>query len=357
MSENKEFDTNDIEIIDIDLQDIEDRINEELKNEELNISESVPAVSEDDIRKSFEEELPVIEDIQAQEQQVELKPVAAVEDDEEDIVPAKKKKRKKTASDYIRYVAMAIAVCVLVYAGYQLAMIYMEYKEAVDEYAEMENLVLDDDAVVYEEKYNSGDPFDPTFKPQQVDWQALASINGDVYAWVQFESEDLRDAINYPVMKGVDNSYYLSHTINGTENSSGSIFMECTNDAYFNDMNTIVYGHNMKNNSMFGLLRNYKKAEYYAGHEYFWIYTPEGRFRYKIFTCYEPLSDSATYRWWSAPCDEYTQYLNECKAASLYDTGVNIEADDQIVTLSTCTSRGDDYRFVVQGKLIYSELK
>ncbi len=355
MSDKEKFNTDEMEIIDIDLRDIEDRINEELKNEELEISETVTPISDKSIRESIEEELPVIEDVP--EQGVELKPINEVPDEEEMMMRTEKKRRKRKASDYVRYCIMAIAVCVLVYAGYQLAMIFMEYKEAVDEYNQIEDLVSDEGTVVYQERLNSGDPFDPTFTPQQVDWQSLASINGDVYAWIQFESADLRDAINYPVMKGTDNDYYLSHTINGTENTSGSIFIECGNDAYFNDMNTIVYGHNMKNNSMFGLLRNYKKAEYYAGHEYFWIYTPEGRFRYKIFSCYEPLSDSDTYRWWSAPCDDYTQYLTQCKAASKYDTGVNVEPNDQIVTLSTCTSRGDNYRFVVQGKLIYSEYK
>lgn len=270
------------------------------------------------------------------------------------VINKTKKKQKKSPIDIIRGFVMLIAVCVLVYAGYQLTTIYMEYKEAVDEYDEMDEFVSTDN-VDYKANYDLGEPFDPNFVPAQIDWSGLVSVNSEIYAWIQFEGSDLD--ISYPVAKGIDNEYYLKHTVNGTANTSGSIYIDCENDPYFNDTNTFIYGHNMKNGSMFGKLKNYKKAEFYAGHEYFWIYTPDTRARYKIFSCYEPAASSDAYRWWPDFCDEYTAYLENAKAISIYDTGVDVSGSDQIITLSTCTSRGDDYRFIVQAKLVYKEYK
>lgn len=346
---------NDIEVVDIDLKDIEDRVVSDLAAtmDELE-HDGLPEIADaEDLDENFFDDA-TVEEVSVESQvQTAIPPIEESEKNSTDCKD-KKEKKKKSGVDYVRGFLMIVAVCILVYAGYQLTMIFMEYKEASDEYDEIEDFTSDDQ-VTYNADYNLGDPFDPNFTPTQVDWEGLVSVNSEIYAWIEFEKPDI--GINYPIAKGVDNEYYLNHTVNGTENSSGSIFIDMSNDPYFHDTNTFIYGHNMKNGSMFGNLRHYKKAEYYAGHEYFWIYTPDSRCRYKIFACYEPTVGSDTYKWWPDFCDEYTQYLQNAKAASLYDTGVSVGADDKIITLSTCTSRGDDYRFIVQAKLIYREFK
>jgi len=355
MSRNNDIFDEDIELIDIDLEDIEDR------SDEYDISISIPdeeLADEGDLLPNIADasdiEKELINDVKPADISTVVKPQTVEEHNSPSEEKKTQKKKKQSGVDMIRSFLMVIAVCILIYAGYQLTMIFMEYKEASDEYKEIEDFTSSE-TVTYNADYDLGDPFNPNFVPTQVDWQSLVSVNSEIYAWIEFENKDI--GINYPIAKGVDNEYYLGHTVNGTENSSGSIYIDKDNDPYFHDTNTFIYGHNMKNGSMFGHLRYYKDAAYYGGNEYFWIYTPDSRCRYKIFSCYEPAVNSDAYRWWPEYCDEYTQYLMTAKANSLYDTGVNVEGNDKIVTLSTCTSRGDDYRFIVQAKLIYREFK
>lgn len=379
MARKEDIFDNEIEVIDFDLEDIEDRI---IGNLESAASDELPEIAD---AEDLNDELPEIADVSEEKDEFAVvepeealaevtqtvavaEPVAETAAEKEDAEVAiekkdvssekpkekKAKKKKKSGTDIVRSFCMIIAVCVLVYAGYQLTMIFMEYKEATDEYDQIEAFTNTNEEVTYNADYDLGDPFNPNFTPTQVNWQDLVSLNSEIYAWIEFENGDL--GINYPIAKGVDNLYYLNHTVNGTENSSGSIYIDCENDPYFHDTNTFIYGHNMKNGSMFGNLKKYKNAEFFAGNEYFWIYTPDSRSRYKIFTFYEPSADSDAYMWWSDYCDEYTAYLQTAKANSLYDTGVGVEADDKIVTLSTCTSR-DSHRFIVQAKLIYREFK
>lgn len=390
MARKEDIFDNEIEVIDFDLEDIEDRI---VENLESAASDELPEIA--DALDIAEEELPEIADVSEEKEEFSVvepeealaevtqtvavaAPAAEAEKEDAEAVvekkadsseksdgkkkaassekekKAKSKKKKKSGTDIVRSFCMIIAVCVLVYAGYQLTMIFMEYKEATDEYDQIEAFTDTNEVVTYNADYDLGDPFNPNFTPTQVNWQDLVSLNSEIYAWIEFENAEM--GINYPIAKGVDNLYYLEHTVNGTANSSGSIYIDCENDPYFHDTNTFIYGHNMKNGSMFGNLKKYKNAEFFAGNEYFWIYTPDSRSRYKIFAFYEPAADSDAYMWWSDFCDEYTAYLQTAKANSMYDTGVGVEADDKIVTLSTCTSR-DEYRFIVQAKLIYREFK
>ncbi len=272
------------------------------------------------------------------------------EDVDEDEIP--KGRRKRTKGDIIRYCVMFVALCVLVYSAMSLISIFLEYRQGEEIYEDYRKYATADPNQDKAPEYIAEEePLNPNFQIASIDWNKLQADNSDVCAWIQFET---LSQINYPVVQSTDNDYYLHHTTDHTENSAGSIFVESANKKDFSDMNTFVYGHNMKNGSMFGLLRYYKDASYYAGNEYFWIYTPQGNYRYKIFSCYEPLQNSETYTWWRDPCEEYTAYLSKVQSYSKYNTGVSVGPTDKIVTLSTCTSRGSDYRFVVHGKLVYS---
>lgn len=282
----------------------------------------------------------------------------ADEEEDDDALYEDEVRPKRTKGDIIRYCVMFVALCVLVYSVFSLVTIFMEYKVGENEYdtnrEKYSHTTEDPNSTQIPEYIDESDPLNPNFQIASIDWAGLKEENSDICAWIQFET---LDQINYAVVQGTDDSYYLKHTINHTQNSAGSIFIEAQNKNDFSDMNTIIYGHNMKNGSMFGLLRYYKEASYYAGNEYFWIYTPQGNFRYKIFSCYEPMAVSETYSWWDSPCDEYTDYLSKIQSYSKYSTGVSVGPKDKIVTLSTCTSRGSDYRFVVHGKLVYSSVK
>ena len=181
--------------------------------------------------------------------------------------------------------------------------------------------------------------------PIEVDWQELKSINEDIVAWIYIGSID----ISYPVVKGKDNSYYLHRTFQDTYNFSGSIFMEYQNESNFSDPNTILYGHNMIDGSMFGKLSWIANKELYKNDPYFWILTPNRTYRYKMFSIKTVGVSDESYQQFSIPDDEFNKWIHRMKDRS----SVNIHIDDldskgYVCTLSTCTGN-DSTRLVVQG--------
>lgn len=247
----------------------------------------------------------------------------------------KKEKSKKQgrAGRIVSRIILVAAIIVLCFSAWKLYTIFHDYNEAKDEYEDIEGEVTVLDIDEEEEEVFS------------VDFDALQSENPDCIAWIRFENLD----ISYPVMQGTDNDYYLTHTFYGEELTSASIFMDYQNTPDFSDMVTIIYGHNMKNDTMFGLLHEYEDEANYADNSYFWIYTPEATYRYDIFSCYT--TGDLNYIIYYDECDEYTEYVQKLKANSSYDTGVEVSGSDRVVMLSTCTAAGDDYRYVVCGVL------
>lgn len=242
-------------------------------------------------------------------------------------------RRKKTG--WPSLVIMAVAAAIFVFSAVKLGLIFYEYKQGTDEYNALERAVV----------HPPGDGGEGQEGEFQVDFEKLRAVNEDVVGWIRFENL----AISYPIMRGEDNDYYLRHTTNRTENKAGSIFMDYLNAPDFSDKNTFVYGHNMKNKSMFGLLNNYSGEQYYREHPYFWIYTPQGAARYQIFSCYVGSAAGDSYQVGFGENEEFEAYLGRLRELSAYDTGVSVSKEDEIVSLSTCTASGDDYRFLVHG--------
>ncbi|MBU9726374.1 class B sortase [Diplocloster modestus] len=264
--------------------------------------------------------------------------------------PSPKKKGSKGWSAASK-VVLAVSVLVFLFAAWQLVSIFVGYKQGSDEYKDLEQFVAKEEpepkpieasggiaADVGEEK-----PLTETISRASFD--ELKAINSDIVGWIEFENID----INYPVVQTGDNDYYLTHTVKNTRNSVGSIFVEYTNNSDFQDDNTFIYGHNMKNGSMFGLLKKYKDPSYYQANQFFWIYTPQGDYMYQIFSCHEAEPESETYTNGFGSKESYASYLQTIKDLSLYDTGVAVTSDDKIVSLSTCT-KDKEVRFVVHAK-------
>lgn len=180
--------------------------------------------------------------------------------------------------------------------------------------------------------------------PITVDFTALRKQNPDVTGWLYIPSIEL----SYPVMQGEDNEYYLKHTFEGQAVTAASIFMDANNHADFSDQNTFIYGHNMKDKTMFGKLNNYKDEEFYKENPYFYIYTPDYTYRYDIFSCYLARVDNEVDFYTQFASDEHFQeFLDGVKAQSAYDTGVEVTPEDKVITLMTCNKAGYDYRFLV----------
>ena len=178
---------------------------------------------------------------------------------------AKNKKKKKKAGDYLLTLALLAAIGVFAFAGWKLYSIYMDYKQAKDEYKELEELAVHPNP----EGAQAGD--DSSQPPITVDFNALLAENQDVVGWLYVEAL----GISYPVVQGTDNDYYLHMTYQKTYNFAGTIFIDYANNRNFQDLNTIVYGHNMKDGSMFGILKRFVTENAYSTSPYFWMLTPE----------------------------------------------------------------------------------
>ena len=160
------------------------------------------------------------------------------------------------------------------------------------------------------------------------------------------------EGVNYPIVQGEDNEFYLHKTYEKNYNFAGTIFVDYENSSDFSDCNTLIYGHNMKNGSMFGSLKKFTEDQsVYDKSRYFWILTPEKNCRYEIVSAYTTGVDSDTYTLFKGPGEEFEQYLKNIRGYSEIKTEAEeLNIKDKIVTLSTCTGN-ESTRFVVQGRL------
>ena len=245
-----------------------------------------------------------------------------------------------TAHKVISNIILVIAVVVFVIAGYKLFTILSEYNKGSSEYKKIEKEVITIETVVDEETGEEKEVF-------QVDFETLQAMNSDVVAWIRF---DQPEKISYPVVKGSDNDKYLKTTVEGKRNSSGSIFMDTYNTGDFSDRNTFIYGHNMKNGSMFGQLRKYKNADYCKENPYFYIYTPDGKeIKYQVFAVCIVEDTAQSYTKNFADDAAYEDYLKHIQSIARYDVDVELNAQSQIVSLSTCTNVTETQRLLVHG--------
>ena len=261
--------------------------------------------------------------------------------------PEQKKKKK---SDVLLTIALIVAIAVFCYAAFNLYHIYTEYKKGTDEYNQIEEMA------VSERDADSAEVAGPNAQlkpPIEVDFDKLKSVNEDVVGWIYVDA--LPD-ISYPIVKGKDNQTYLHQTYEKNYNFAGTIFVDYENSGDFSDCNTLVYGHNMKNGSMFGHLKKFREDDkLYKQDKYFWILTPERNYRYEIITAYTTGVNSDTYTLFKGPGEEFEKYLETIKGYSEIQTDdTDLTIKDRIVTLSTCTGN-ESTRFVVQGKRVDAE--
>lgn len=186
-----------------------------------------------------------------------------------------------------------------------------------------------------------------TTAPIQVDFAALQTENPQVVGWIYCEDT----VINYPVLQGNDNSYYLSHAYDGTESSNGSIFVEAENAVGFADANTIIYGHNMKNRTMFGTLEDWARQDYYEAHPVLWLLTPEQDYRLVLFSGYTTWGGSEVYTLFPAYGAELEAYLQAAVQKSDFAASVALPSDGHYVLLSTCAYAFQNARYVLHGVL------
>ena len=172
---------------------------------------------------------------------------------------------------------------------------------------------------------------EPSFK---VDFDELKKINPDVVGWIVIEGTQ----VNYPIVQGNDNSYYLNHSYDKKWNSLGSIFADYQSSNDFTDYNTFIYGHHTKNGSMFGELYKYMNKDFYNANKIFYLYTPNGNYEAEIFSAYLDSTTSESYNQSFNSSEEFNDYIELVKRKSNYNTDVEIDVTkDKTITLYSCS--------------------
>lgn len=186
-----------------------------------------------------------------------------------------------------------------------------------------------------------------------IDFESLQKRNPDAYAWITVPGTQ----IDYPILQREnDNAYYLTHTIDHEEKTEGAIFTENYNSIDFEDPNTVIYGHDMKNGTMFRSLLEYQDREFFEENKEIIIYTPDAVRHYEIFAAY-PYDNRHILRSFNLNDKNiFKIYLESIFSVrnmnSCIDTSMEVDTDDKIVTLSTCYGSRRDQRYLVQAVLV-----
>lgn len=189
---------------------------------------------------------------------------------------------------------------------------------------------------------------DDMFSPIVVDFEALTERNGDICGWLYCPDT----VISYPVVQAEDNSFYLHRDIDLNYSSYGTLFTETMSEKDFNNDNSIIYGHHMKDGGMFAGLVNYAGKNYYEKHPVFYLNTPEMNYRVEVFAAFLTDMYSDAYNNTFDSDEEMQAWLDTAKDLSAIETDVEVSPGDRILTLSTCTYEYDTARYVVMGKMI-----
>jgi len=245
-------------------------------------------------------------------------------------------------------------------SGWKIYSIQRGYHDAADRYDSLSGVVSsvigrdsqetvsaapDSDASDGVIVVGSDEPADRS--PISIDFGALAQRSDDVIGWLYLPET----AINYPVVQGYDNDYYLDHFLDGSPNVGGSLFADYTCPDDFSGQNTIIYGHNMRDGSMFALVDDYSEQEFYDAHPVMYLNTPQQNYRVDFFAGFTTDPESFVYVTAFATEGDFAAYLNTVRLYSDFASPVEVSGTDRIITLSTCTYSAEDVRFVLFGKL------
>ena len=173
----------------------------------------------------------------------------------------------------------------------------------------------------------------PVSVPIQIDFDTLCNKNQDVVAWIYCPDTP----INYPIVQASDNEYYLRRLLDGSYNTAGTLFIDYRNAADLSDWNSIIYGHNLKHEAMFGSLPNYEAQSYYEAHPQLFLLTPEHDYVIELLAGFTTSADDEIYNGFSADKDARTRLLQSWLNSSDFISNIEYTAEQQLITLSTCS--------------------
>ncbi len=250
------------------------------------------------------------------------------------------KKRAKWP-DILRYMIICIAAIVSLYSAYQLFSYYRESWESKKDYAELESLARETESSGTGTSSETGSTESLPVFEGTINFTALQMLNEDICAYITVPGT----SIDYPVVMSSDDEHYLRYTASNIMNNAGAIFIQYQQSRDIDFNNTLIYGHNRNDGTMFSDLLEYKEYAFWQENPYVLIETPTEQRIYKIFAAYSNGSVDFTYVP-NLTDVQYAQYLEEIDEKKLYDTGVEVTTSDTIISLITCTEDAVD-RFVV----------
>ena len=265
-------------------------------------------------------------------------------------------KKKKT-----KYFIALIAFLVVIAIGIVLILREAQKrKTAAEKVEEITETVNDVEPVKDEVEETPYSNLGIEIPEKNLDWNKLHKENEDIYAWITVTDT----TVDYPVLQHpTDNTYYLNNNIDGTPGYPGCIYTEDYNAKDFSDKNTVLYGHNLKDKTMFSSLHNYEEENTFSKDQYIYIWTENDVFVYKVFAAYEFNSNHLLLNYDYNNEYVYEQYIkdifnvkdNGYGIANIKDD-IDVTKEDRIITLSTCTAdHNSDQRFLVVGVLIPPE--
>lgn len=255
------------------------------------------------------------------------------------------KKEKRQTKKIISRIVTIVCLGVFVYAAYGLVDIFMDYYQNRKMLSNVQETFYN--AATNEEDTQNDNSQSSTIRPG---FKELLKQNSDVVGWITIDGTQ----IDYPILQSSNNETYLTYNFNHDSSRAGSIFLDYRNDITSPGLNTVVYGHRMKDGSMFQHLTKFLDEDFFESHQTFEFDTLYASYEAEIFAVYNTLTDFDYIKTDFANEKEYEQLLAAIQKESKYQTDIEVSADDSIITLSTCDYELDENegRLVLQAKLV-----
>ena len=241
------------------------------------------------------------------------------------------KNKKKTVRN-IFILSFTILFISLIFSSYMVFNGMSQYKSGTSTYENIQKIAVKEDS---------------SSKENRIDFDTLEQINTDIVGWLTLNGT----VVDYPVVKGTDNDYYLHHLYTGEYNSLGTLFVDFRNSYPFDDKITTIYGHSMLNGSMFFILERYKRQDFYEEHKQFFYETKDKNYILEPFAG-KVMDAKIPFLQFNFDSDEeFMEYIDEYVRTSTFKSDVTVNKDDKVVMMIKCSADYEDARYVLLCKV------
>lgn len=226
-------------------------------------------------------------------------------------------------------IILAAACAVFVWAGCKLFLQEKEYSDSRSEYEDLREAFWGEKA--------------PSSEASAIDFEGLKKVNPDIKGWIDIPDTD----ISYPIVQAEDNAKYLSTSFEGKSSKSGAIFLDKSSQGDLRGRHNIIYGHHMRDGSMFAQLIKFRDADFFDAHSEIKLSTPAGPIELEIISVCAVKGDEALRRF-EFTDGEFKEFIDECMARSIHHrAGIDTEAVKALYTFVTCSYEADDMRTLI----------